>query len=109
MSRENYDPNQPVCNNQDDFNQALKQGLKYVAKEEMKKSKPWVYIWIVILTIFFIWAIMIAMQMPQDQRVLHLVLAMVASPIYVLAYYLGGMDNMMSGSVMSMGSCGARY
>ena len=93
MSVENYDPSQPVCDNQDDFNHAFRKALEYNNKENYKKNKPWMYVSLVLWIIFFIWAIMLAMKMPQGpERVVHLVFAMVFSPLYVISYYLGAMN-----------------
>lgn len=87
---ENYDPNQPVCNNQADFNQALQAGLKYNYQEAVKKSEPWIWVYLVLYLIFFVWAIMLSLQVPSgSNRTLHVVLAAVFGPIYVLSYYLG--------------------
>lgn len=105
-SRENYDPNQPVCNNQDDFNEAVNKAIKYNNNENMKKAKPWIYVYLVVWLIFLIWAIVLAMQIaPGHDRVVHLVFAIVFSPAYVLGYYLGAMSG-SGGALMSMGSCG---
>lgn len=91
MSRpEYYDPNSNVCTNQDDFNMALRKAIEFNARKNNRRIQPWLYVYAVIWLIFFIWAIVLAMQMPVGpDRVEHLVFAMVFSPIYVIAYYLG--------------------
>ena len=106
---ENYDPNKPVCDNQDDFNMALRKALKYNEKQDMKKAKPWVAVYLVLWLIFFIWAIILAMKVaPGPERVEHLIFAMVFSPVYVLAHYLGVMkDNGMMG--FRGGGCGMGF
>jgi len=38
--------------------------------------------------IFLFWGIMLALKQPVDQQIVHITLAMVFSPAYVLAYYL---------------------
>jgi len=102
--REGYDPNSNVCTNQDDFNEAFRKALKYNDKENMKKAKPWVYVYVVLWVIFFIWAIMLAMQVPPGpERIEHLIFAIVFSPAYVLAYYLGIINKPGSGgAIMGM-------
>lgn len=95
---ENYDPNKPVCDNQDTFSQAFRKAIKYNDKENLKKAKPWVYIYLVLWIVFFVWAILLAMQVPSGpDRVEHIVFAMVLGPVYVLAYYLGAYNGSMFG------------
>ena len=87
-----YDPNKPVCDNQDDFNMAFRKAVKYNNKENIKKSKPWMYVYLVLWLIFFLWAIILALQVPEgSDRVKHLVFAIVFSPVYVLSYYLNAL------------------
>lgn len=96
-----YDPNQPVCNSQDDFNIALRKGLKYNFQQTEKKLKPYMYVSFAIMFIFIVWALLLAMKVsPGPDRVAHLVFAIVFSPIYVIGYYLG-----MMGDGVKMG-CG---
>ena len=112
VTQENYDPNKPVCDNQDDFNHAFRKAIKYNNQENMNKAKPWVYVYLVLWMIFFVWAVLLAMQVaPGPERVEHIVFAMVFSPVYVLAYYLGAMGSYKSGmSTMGMGGgCSSRY
>jgi uncharacterized membrane protein YgcG len=90
VKKENYDVNQNVCGNQDDFNMAVKAAIKYTKKEDMKKARPWATICSVIWLIFLFWALMLAMRMPVgSERVEHVLFAIVFSPAYVLAHYLG--------------------
>jgi hypothetical protein len=103
---ENYDPNSNVCVNQSDFNVAFRKAIKHNNKENMKKAKPWVYVYLVLWLIFFIWAIMLAMQVPAGpQRTMHIVFAVVAAPAYVLAHYLGA----LGGSKQSLGAMNFKY
>lgn len=89
-----------VCATQDDFNVAFDKALKQNNKDAMKKMAPWVYVYMVLWLIFFVWALVLAMQVASGPtRVVHLVFAMVFSPIYVLAYYLGALEGK---SVMAM-------
>jgi len=96
-----YDPNKPVCDNQSDFNQALRKAIKYNNKEDMKKARPWLYVYLVLYMIFVVWALLLAMKVPPGpERVEHLVFALVFGPAYVLAYYLGALGG-GGGGVMS--------
>jgi archaellum biogenesis protein FlaJ (TadC family) len=93
-TRENYDPNFPVCSNQDDFNEAFRTAVKYSRKEEAVKMRPYAYTYMVLWVIFLVWALILAMQVPVGpSRVLHLVFAIVFAPAYVLGYYLGALNN----------------
>jgi hypothetical protein len=90
MNKEYYDPSKPVCGNQSDFNMAFNKALKQNNKEAMKKAKAWVVVSLTVWLIFFIWALMLAMQLPQgSDKTVHLVFAMAFSPVYVLAHYAG--------------------
>ncbi len=92
-----------VCDNQDDFNKAFRKAIKYNNKQNWKDGKPWAYVYLGLWLVFFIWAILLAMQVQDPRgRVIHLVFAIVASPVYVLAFYLGALS-VPKGSVASMG------
>jgi hypothetical protein len=101
-----------VCDNQNDFNKAVRSALKYNMKEDVKKSKPWVYIYLALYLVFFVWAIMLAMQMngSHAEKIEHLVFAILFSPVYVLAYYLCMMGKSDGGSMSAgFGMCGRKY
>lgn len=100
MLEENYDPAQPVCNNQADFSQAYKNAIKDVQNSYMEESKPWIYVYAVLWLVFFVWGLLLAMKVPDGpERTEHILFAIVFSPVYVLAHYLG------KGSKAQMG-CG---
>ena len=80
------------CTNQADFNKALRTGIKYTNKKN--KNRQWTWMYTALWAIFFVWGILLAMKIPTGQmRSLHTVLAIVFSPVYVLAYYLGMLKN----------------
>jgi bacteriorhodopsin len=90
--RERYDPNANVCDNQADFNQALQAGIKYNNQQAVKQAGAWMWVYLVLYLVFFVWAILLAMQVAQGpDRTVHLVFAVVFSPLYVLSHYLGMM------------------
>lgn len=92
MSRktEYYDPDKPVCDNQPDFNIALREAIHNNAKENLRTDLPWMYVYTVIWMVFFIWALILAMKVANGQeRVIHIVFAISFAPVYVLSYYLG--------------------
>ena len=107
--KENYDPNQPVCNTQDDFNQAVQAAIKYNNKEAMKKAEPWAIVCLCIWFVFFVWALVLAMKLPVGKnRVENILFAILFSPAYVLATYLSkftsGGGSSSSGSSGEMGN-----
>lgn len=103
---EYYDPNKPVCDNQSDFNHAFRKALKHNNKENLKKARPWMYVYMVLWLIFLVWALMLAIQVPAGpERVEHLVFALVFGPAYVLAYYLGSLGGLSQSGNMQF----ARY
>lgn len=78
-----------VCQDQDVFNKAVRKALKYTEKKE--KPKGWVSIVsMAIYILFMFWALVLAMKVSTPStKTLHYVFAIVFSPIYVIAYYLG--------------------
>jgi hypothetical protein len=98
-----YPLNMNICGSQDNFNHAFDKAVRYTEKENLKKVKPWVYVSATLWLVFFVWALLLAMQVEAGQnRLVHLVLAMVFSPVYVLSYYIGVVSDDKN-VVMSMG------
>lgn len=93
MNRENYDPNQHIGDmDQSDYNQALRHAIKYNNKQNMKKVRSWIWVYMTIYFIFFIWALMLAMKTPMGpERTMHITLALVFAPAYVIAHYMGNL------------------
>lgn len=104
---ENYNPDTPVCDNQDDFNIAFQKANRYNIQQQMKKDKPYSYVYFVLLCIFILWAILIVMKSPSSSvsnRIVQLVFAIVFSPFYVVSYYLSMLSD--KNNSVSMGMCG---
>lgn len=102
-----YDPNAPVCNNQDNFNVALQKGLQYVQDKNVRNNRGMIAVSVALWVIFIVWAVMLAMQVPDpNSRRVSLVFALIAGPAYVLAHYLG-LSASDKGAGMSM--CGVQY
>jgi hypothetical protein len=83
-------PKKTVCDTQDDFNHAFRDAVKYVNKKD--KPKMWVQlVAMIIMLILIVWALMLAMRVKHgpEQKV-HLVLAIVFAPFYIISYYLSG-------------------
>lgn len=77
-----------LCDNQDNFNDAFYKALNDSRKKDNKKMCSGVAVYMLIHLIFLFWGIMLALKQPKKQQIVHLTLAMVFSPAYVLAYYL---------------------
>lgn len=78
-----------VCDSQESFNKAFNEALKKENEETVKKIRPVMIVYILLWLTFFIWAIVLALRNPEGPgRIVHLVLAMAFSPLYVIAYYL---------------------
>ena len=76
-----------VCQNQDSFNKSFEKAVKYVEKQN--QPKKWVQIVIfLILLVFIVWALILAMKVSPSHRKLHLILALLFSPIYIISHYL---------------------
>lgn len=92
MNRERYDPSKPVCDNQDDFNIAVKKALKQKSEDDYNDSKTGIAVLSLLYFIFVIWALVLAMKLPSgSERTEHLIFAMFTGPVYVVAHYLNGM------------------
>lgn len=87
---EKYDPSKPVCNNQDDFNVAMREAINQIA---VKDELPWMYVYSIVWFIFLFWALTLALKMPKEQRLIHLIFAIMFSPVYILSYYLNRYAN----------------
>ena len=77
-----------VCENQDDFNRAFYKAIKYTRKEDTKKTGAVMTVAAIIYMVLLVWAILLAFKQPVQNRVVHVTLALVFGPAYILAYYL---------------------
>jgi hypothetical protein len=77
-----------LCTDQDKFNDAFYKALKNARKKDEKNSTGVVVVYAIIHMVFLIWGVMLAFHQPREQRIMHITLAAVFSPVYVLAYYL---------------------
>ena len=78
-----------LCNDQDTFNDAFSKAIKDYDKKQTKKMSGPLFIYLLIHLIFVIWGVMLAFKSsPPDHRVIHITLAIVFAPAYVLSYYI---------------------
>ena len=85
-----------VCNNQKTFNKAVRNAFHHLDDDDnTQQNQAAKVIVTIIMLVFYLWALLLAMRISDPQhRVLHIVLALLTGPLYVLAYYLGIMENM---------------
>ena len=76
-----------ICDNQDDFNQAVDKALTYSATKSIGNGIG-VTIYLILHLVFLFWGVMLASKQPKKDRTIHLVLAIVFAPAYVIAHYL---------------------
>jgi hypothetical protein len=78
-----------VCQTQHKFSRAVYTALKDARNKDNKLMANAVTIYLCIHFIFLIWGVMLAFKsQPKQNRVVHITLAMVFGPAYVLSYYL---------------------
>lgn len=88
---ENYDPNKPVCNNQNDFNQAVYSAIKY--NQEQKLKGKWAVVGAVVWFCLLFWAVSLSLRYNGPEKLLHVMFAILFSPIYIISYYVSGKRN----------------
>lgn len=81
-----------VCDNQDKFNDAFRSALQNDHEKRTEENKSWMTLYGILWLISLIWAVFLALKADEEHRVLHLVHAIVFSPLYVLAYYIGAIS-----------------
>lgn len=82
-------PNYNVCEDQNKFNKALNKALVKADEDLIEKKSGVFFLYGILYFILMILAVILAMKTPAgEQRIVHLLLALVFSPIYVFCYYL---------------------
>ena len=76
-----------LCNNQQTFNHAFHKAVEASRKKDEKNLKAPLKLYLLLHFIFMVWGLVIAAGMPAKTRVLHMTLAIVFGPAYVLANY----------------------
>ena len=80
-----------VCQNQDMFNIAVEKAINNINNKcDSSSDCRWRMQLIgILMLIFYIYAIILAMKIQDpNNRILHIVLAILTGPLYVIAYYL---------------------
>lgn len=79
---------QNVCQDQETFNEALRQGIDSY-NDTRQISTGYMIFYLVLALLFLVWALVLAYEPKRSQeRLLHIFVALLASPLYVLSYYL---------------------
>jgi hypothetical protein len=83
-----------VCDNQDKFNDAVYNAVEYTNKRQVESVQKGVVFYMLLHVMFLFWAVMLALRhVNKDDRVVHLTLAVLFSPVYVLSYYISHRKN----------------
>lgn len=79
-----------VCENQSTFNEAVSIAIdNYKEENKMKTTTGAITIYAILMFILFVWALVLAFRLKKgSERLLHLIVAMIVSPLYILSYYL---------------------
>jgi hypothetical protein len=77
-----------ICTDQQVFNHAFYTALKASRKKDKKKMRENMACYAFIHFLFSVWAVFIALQVPEEKRVIHLTAAILFAPAYVIAFYL---------------------
>jgi hypothetical protein len=92
MSQQNideYDEKKNVCNNQANYNVALRKAIDYNDRKNMIQAIPFIKLYIILWAITFTWAILLALKVSEpEHRVIHVTLAAIFSPAYLIGHYL---------------------
>lgn len=77
-----------VCETQDKFNNAFQGAVTYVEKKE-RPSRFLQLVSLIIMITVIIWALLLADKMNVgNDKIIHVVLALVFSPFYIISYYI---------------------
>jgi hypothetical protein len=76
-----------VCEDQKTMNKAVRKAVNKVIKENRPSTFSRM-LSMIIYIILIMWAFILALKVPENMRQLHVVLALVFAPFYILSYYL---------------------
>lgn len=85
-----------LCKDQPSFNKALdnyKTAKDEELSEKLEKNKGSMWAAAVVMVVILIWAVMLAGKVKDpEHRILHIGLAILVSPIYIIAYFLSNLQ-----------------
>lgn len=78
------------CEDQKSFNKALRNAIEYNREKDMEEGQVAMWVLLALWLLLIVWAVNVVSDMPRGaNRVLHGTAAIVASPAYLIAHYLG--------------------
>lgn len=82
-----------VCANQDTFNSALETAIEKAREKNRKDNMVANSVMGALYLILLVWAVILAMRISDENtRILHMILAVLFPPLYVISYYIGNMN-----------------
>jgi DNA-binding XRE family transcriptional regulator len=91
-----------VCNDQKTFNKAVRKAINHIEDDDEKPKNNTARMIMVLITLtMYLWAVLLALKVSdKEHRVLHITLALLLGPLYVLSFYLGMMNTMTNSDEM---------
>jgi succinate-acetate transporter protein len=81
-----------ICQDQDNFNSSFYKALQYSREKETKGMGIVLSMYLILHTIFIFWAVLLAFKQEPQGRIIHITLAIIFSPAYVISYYLNSLQ-----------------
>lgn len=80
---------QNICNDQENLDRALTKALNDYTGKTMEINNGWVVLYLILFFVFLFWAVTLAFKLKKSsERVIHLIFAIMTSPLYIICYYL---------------------
>ena len=77
-----------VCADQKTFNKAVNNAIEHLGEDDKPKNRVAQMIMALIMLSLYLWALLLAMRVQdKEHRVLHVTLALLTGPLYILSYY----------------------
>ena len=84
-----------LCSDQKTFNKAVRKAIEHIDDDDESNGFGVKLISSLIMLTFYLWALLLALKVSdKEHRVLHITLALLTGPLYVLSYYLGMMKHL---------------
>ena len=84
-----------LCSDQKTFNKAVRKAIEHIDDDDESNGFGVKLIASLIMLTFDLWALLLALKVSdKEHRVLHITLALLTGPLYVLSYYLGMMKHL---------------
>ena len=84
-----------LCSDQKTFNKAVRKAIEHIDDDDESSGFGVKLIASLIMLTFYLWALLLALKVSdKEHRVLHITLALLTGPLYVLSYYLGMMKHL---------------